>query len=313
MPIYVLPVLFTLLVWWLSTGVILYLDGLPRRTYRWSFLGATAILAAALYGLTRASEEASVTGAYVAFTSGVLVWGWIEMSFLMGFATGPRRTACPEGCHGWRHAGHAIQTILYHELVLIASAIVVIVLSWGDVNQVGAWTFLALWAMRQSAKLNLFLGVRNLSEEFLPEHLRYLGSFFARKPMNLLFPVSVTIATAVAVLVWRDALAPNAEAFHATGLAFVGTLLALAVLEHWFLVLPLPASALWRWGLRSRSTTLSASPDDSGSPARCQIIGDAQRALRPVAVIVPAGCGTVEAEALPDVHRRAVHASRAHS
>ena len=29
-----------------------------------------------------------------------------------------------------------------------------------------------------SAKLNVFLGVPNLNEEFLPEHLRYLQSFF---------------------------------------------------------------------------------------------------------------------------------------
>ena len=35
---------------------------------------------------------------------------------------------------------------------------------------------------------------------------------------------------------------------------FVGTLLTLAILEHWFLVLPLPADALWSWGLRSRAT-----------------------------------------------------------
>ena len=33
---------------------------------------------------------------------------------------------------------------------------------------------------------------------------------------------------------------------------FAGTLLALAILEHWFMVLPLPANALWSWGLRSR-------------------------------------------------------------
>ncbi len=33
--------------------------------------------------------------------------------------------------------------------------------------------------MNLSARLNLFLGVRNLHAEFLPEHLRYLGSFFA--------------------------------------------------------------------------------------------------------------------------------------
>ena len=38
----------------------------------------------------------------------------------------------------------------------------------------------------------------NLTEEFLPEHLQYLKSFLARKPMNLLFPVSVTGGTIVA-------------------------------------------------------------------------------------------------------------------
>jgi putative photosynthetic complex assembly protein 2 len=43
-------------------------------------------------------------------------------------------------------------------------------------NQVGTGTFAVLWVMRISAKLNLFLGVRNLSEELLPPHLAYLGA-----------------------------------------------------------------------------------------------------------------------------------------
>ena len=30
-------------------------------------------------------------------------------------------------------------------------------------------------------------------------------------------------------------------------------LLSLAVLEHWFLVLPLPSAAMWSWSLRSRA------------------------------------------------------------
>ena len=30
-------------------------------------------------------------------------------------------------------------------------------------------------------------------------------------------------------------------------------LLSLAVLEHWFLVVPLPFETLWNWGLRSRA------------------------------------------------------------
>ena len=105
--------------------------------------------------------------------------------------------------------------------------------------------------MRQSAKLNIFFGVRNLYSEFLPDHLRYLESYFTRKPMNPLFPVSVTLSTVLAVLLWEQAFIADAGAFEVAGLTFLGTLLTLAVLEHWFLVLPLPVEALWSWGLRS--------------------------------------------------------------
>jgi hypothetical protein len=36
---YALPVLFALFLWWFSTGAILYLDGLPQRTFKWSMAG----------------------------------------------------------------------------------------------------------------------------------------------------------------------------------------------------------------------------------------------------------------------------------
>ena len=39
-----------------------------------------------------------------------------------------------------------------------------VALTWGGANQVGTWTFLVLWVMRLSAKLNVFLGVPNLTE-----------------------------------------------------------------------------------------------------------------------------------------------------
>jgi putative photosynthetic complex assembly protein 2 len=253
-----LPVLYTLFVWWFSTGAILYLDGLPRSTYRWSMLGATALLVGALHGLAVSSADPSVTGAYVAFTCSVIVWGWVEMSFLMGFVTGPRQGPCPAGARGWARAGYALQAILYHEVALLAAAAAVVAVTWDGANQTGTWTFLILWVMRLSAKLNVFLGVRNLYAEFLPEHLRYLQSYFTQRPMNLLFPVAVTASTVAAVLVWREALGAGAGAFDVAGLTFLGMLLALAVLEHWFLVVPLPATALWKWGLRSRTARAPA-------------------------------------------------------
>jgi putative photosynthetic complex assembly protein 2 len=37
-----------------------------------------------------------------------------------------------------------------------------------------------------------------------------------------------------------------------TGQAMLATLCALAMLEHWLMVLPLPSDALWRWSLEGR-------------------------------------------------------------
>ena len=37
------------------------------------------------------------------------------------------------------------------------------------------------------------------------------------------------------------------------GLALVGTMLALGILEHWMLVLPISTSALWRWAMTNRA------------------------------------------------------------
>lgn len=248
------PVLYALFVWWFSTGLVLYLDGLPGRTFRWSLLAATALLAPAFYGLAASSADPSAAGAYLAFTCGLLVWGWLEMSYFMGFLTGPRKAACPRGCAGWRRFGLAIQTSLYHELAIIAAAAVVMALTWEAPNQVGTWTFVILWWMRWSAKLNVFLGVRNLNEQWLPEHLQYLTSYFTKKAMNPLFPVSIGVSTVTAVLLLQQALAGGGDRFDATGLILLTTLLVLAILEHLFLVLPLPIDMLWRWGFRSRTS-----------------------------------------------------------
>ncbi len=253
MHLYLLPVLFALFVWWFTTGLIIYLDGLPRRTFKWSFLGATLLMAVALWGLYATRSDTSVAGAYLAFTWGTLAWGWQEMSFYMGYVTGPRRTPCPDGCGGPRHFGHAVQTSLYHELAVIAAALAVFALTWGGANQVGLWTFMIMWWMHQSAKLNVFFGVRNLNEEFLPEHLQFLRSFLTKKPMNVFFPLSVTVSTVIAALLFARALAPEAAPFQAVGYSLLGALMALAILEHWLLVLPIP-NKIWNWGLKSRGT-----------------------------------------------------------
>jgi putative photosynthetic complex assembly protein 2 len=142
-------------------------------------------------------------------------------------------------------------------LAIAVVGVAIVAITWGQPNQVGTWTFMVLWAMRTSAKLNLFLGVRNLSEEFLPPQLSYLQSFFRRRAMNPLLPLSVL--GGCAVLVWMIVAATNSGATPAqvVGLTLVGTMLAMAIVEHLLLVLPIPSTALWRWALRAPSQAAS--------------------------------------------------------
>jgi putative photosynthetic complex assembly protein 2 len=251
---YGFPLLFALGLWWFSTGVVLYLDNLPGRTFRWTLMGGSVVLAIAIFALIVSSASTGVLGAYVGFTAGVVIWGVIEMSYFTGFITGPRKTACPPGCSKWKRFGLAILTSLYHELLILGTVLFMVLATWGEPNKVGTWTFVVLWIMRWSAKLNLFLGVPNLNEDWLPEPLRYLKTYMVKRGMNLLFPVSVTLATIVDVLIVLEALSPEVTGAAAVGLILVASLLGLAILEHWFLVLPLPDEALWAWALPAHQT-----------------------------------------------------------
>lgn len=264
---YGFPLLYALGLWWFSTGVVLYLDNLPRRTFRWTMLGAVAVMTLATFGLAVTSMSESVPAAYLSFTFGVVIWGVLEMTYFTGMLIGPRKHACPPDCKGWSRFGLAVLTSLYHELTIVATAVFLILMTWGEPNQVGTWSFIVLWLMRWSAKLNLFFGVPNLNEEWLPEHLRYLRSYMPKRGMNLLFPLSITVSTVIAVLLVLDALAPESAGVHAVRLILAATLLALGILEHWFLVLPLPDEALWAWALPGRAresqTDMTASTQDN--------------------------------------------------
>lgn len=249
-----------LFLWWFGTGAVLYLDGLPRRTYRWTVAGATALLGAALVALVATRDEASPLAAHVAFAAALTVWAWNEILFLTGLVTGPRRSRRPAGDRGWARFRHAAETVLYHEVLLALSAATLALILIGAPNQVGLWTFLTLWAMRLSTKLNIFLGVRNLGESFLPDHLAYLASYFRRAPMNRLFPWSILVSVGLLGLLVAMALAPGSLPYDVVAAGLVGTMLALAILEHGFLVLPLDVAGLWRWGFRSRLAATGGQP-----------------------------------------------------
>jgi putative photosynthetic complex assembly protein 2 len=245
-----LAIFLAILAWWFSTGIILLVCALPRRTFGWSLTAASLIAGGAIYAFVHSAWDTGPAGSYIAFLSALGIWGWIEMSFLMGFVTGPRTAPCPADAQGWHRFRLAIQTLLYHELTIVGAAAALVALTWGAPNQTGTLAFLILMAMRISAKLNIFLGVPNLTDEFLPARLGYLKSYFRKCDTNLLFPVCITASTLVAILLAHKALLSEGAA--AGGFALLFALTALAILEHIFMVVPLPDAILWRWALPAK-------------------------------------------------------------
>jgi putative photosynthetic complex assembly protein 2 len=260
----VFPVLFGVFVWWFSTGVVLLLNGMPRTSFRWSVLISSILALTALYGLSHTAATLNVVNAYCAFTCALLVWGWHELTFLTGWLTGPRQQACT-AVGSWPRFTQAVAAILWHELGILAGGFAIAILTWNAANQVGLWTFAVLWVMRTSAKLNLFFGVRNLSEEFLPAHLTYMGSYFKRRSMNAFLPVSILFSTSAFVMIGLRALSTDSTNAETVGLLLVASMLAMAILEHFLLVLPLTSTALWRWAMRHRTPLpVTAAADSIG-------------------------------------------------
>jgi putative photosynthetic complex assembly protein 2 len=241
------PILIALAVWWLGTGLVMLADGLPRASRRLTFAISTAIAAGGLVCIASSAHNISAQGAYAAFICAVLVWAWHELAFLGGWLTGPRRAAYSPHTAASRFT-QAVQVILWHELALLLTLGLLCWLTWGAANPIATHTFALLWVMRLSAKLNLYLGVRNWGEAFLPPHLVYMASYFRRRRMNALWPVSVVGAVALVVL-WSGA-GLHAEGGLQTGSLLLATLLALAVIEHLMMVLPFPPERLWRWAQR---------------------------------------------------------------
>lgn len=245
-----LPALmFAVFVWWFSTGVILVLVGLRAAWHRAMVWGTAPLALAACAIAVAAADRGDAAAAYLGFAAAIAVWGWFELSFLTGVLTGPNQRFCAPGTPSARRFWQALMTLAWHELALAAMAGGLFAASIGAAGPAwGAWTFLVLFVARISAKLNVFLGVPHLTEAFVPEALRHMKSYFGQAPMNLLFPVSVTGGTlAVVGLVLLALDRPE----HATGAWLLAALSALAVLEHWFLVLPVRDSALWAWMLRA--------------------------------------------------------------
>jgi putative photosynthetic complex assembly protein 2 len=254
--------LVALFAWWASTGVILVI--VRRADQAGRHLAVTlATLPVGLLGAAAFVWTMGGTGigaVYGAFFAALAVWGWLELAFLTGIVTGPSRLPARAGVPEWERFIRAWGTVAYHEMTLTAALIAMVLTAHDAVNTVGLWTFGVLWAARISAKLNLYLGVRKVNVEFVPRPLAHLPSHFREARINWLFPTSVTVLTfAVAGFGERALLAETAT--DVVGSTLLAALCALALLEHWFMIVRLPDERLWRWMLPKREIQMEEGPN----------------------------------------------------
>ncbi len=245
-----MPVIAAILVWFVSTGALLWLASAPRAAHAATMAILSVVMAAATAGVVLIGGQASVAGAFAGFVLGVAIWAWHEAAFLFGFLTGPRRSECPPGLSPWRRFLAASETVIAHEVAIALNAALLIALSWNAANQTAMWTFLLLWGMRLSAKANIFVGAPHLSDELLPERLRYLKSYFGPKRITVFFAGTMILITIITLALAAAAFAAPAGAHHGASLGLLATLAALAVLEHALMAAPVRDAAMWTWARR---------------------------------------------------------------
>lgn len=247
--------LIAIFVWWFSTGAILVA---VRRADRLSkhkmttFL-ALPLLALGIWAVSASLDDATVFGAYIGFAGALAIWGWIELAFLAGVITGPIRDECPPGLSERERFFRAFQTVAYHELALVIGLWGLVIASDGAANRIALATYMVLFLARISAKLNLFYGVPRINTEFVPDQLSHLKSYFRRGPVTLAFPAAITLLTAL-LAVCAERLWTAGSDVTVVGFALLTAMAALALLEHWLMVVPLPDAKLWRWMLPAQKT-----------------------------------------------------------
>lgn len=271
------PLLAAVFIWWGATGIIIYLCG--RKAWRpWVFGVVTALQPLAFWRLWAERNSTDVGGVFASFFWAIVIWSWVETGYYGGVIVG--RKNVPEiepDTPTWVRFKRAVSANLYHELMIIGLSVAVVIVGWGGSNETGLWAFMILHWTHQSAKINIFLGVNNITTEYLPDNLRYMAQYFTKKPLNSFFPFSVTVSIIIATLLLMSTLDANTAGMQ-TGQALLFIEMVAAVLEHWWLVTPVPTKT-WEWALKSRQTAEALSQKLPTVQIVCGYLGSGKTTL----------------------------------
>jgi putative photosynthetic complex assembly protein 2 len=236
------PAAYAVIFWWGATAAIIFLN-FQSELRPMLFWTSFSLAAASFWLLWRQRNDETVRGAYIGFTGGTLIWAFVECSFYTGYIVGPRVRPIFRIGPSWASFLGAIHQSLYHELLVLGLAAAISFVAYRSKNKFGLYTFLVLWLMHQSTKINVFLGVVNINKQFVPDTVEQITQYMTIASMNWAFPFSITICTIVAYRILSRVHTATSR-FVKVGFVLVGVMSILGLLEHWLLVLPLDKT-LW--------------------------------------------------------------------
>ncbi len=239
--------------WWFLTGLILFIvkkvDELNHKAHIFVTLILSPVIFLGIYLFFNSLPKITLSSIYSSFFASLLIWAWFELAFLSGLITGPSKHLCPKDIKQMKRFGYALSNIAYSELILFITLLIMFYFSFNAENTVGLWTFWILFFARICAKLNLFLGVPNVNTEFLPSPVVHLASYFRVGSTSWFFPVSISLISFTLFFLVDSIFNANNQTPSVIGYTLLASLTTLALIEHWFMVVPLRDAELWKWML----------------------------------------------------------------
>jgi putative photosynthetic complex assembly protein 2 len=234
---------YSLAIWWISTAIIIYFNFQPVVRF-YFFLTSLTLAITWGYLWVKHRNDDTIKGAYISFTGALFIWGFVEVSFYTGYIVGPPVRPLFTISPSWEAFHLAVHRSIYHEMMIMTLGVAGLVIFRKAKNKFGLITFFILWFAHQSCKLNVFFGVSNIGQEFIPDTVSDMAPYMTIASMNWLFPFSITLNTIIAYKFLKNVKNPAESDWRRIGYILVGMMALLALLEHWLLVLPLNES-LW--------------------------------------------------------------------
>ncbi|MDB3936330.1 putative photosynthetic complex assembly protein PuhE, partial [Granulosicoccus sp.] len=264
---FVAPILFVIITWWVGTGVVLYLQQRISRVRTGLIVTLAMVSVASLFALLHGSSGTEAWQSYLGFMAAISLWGCIELTYYTGLIGGVHKRSCPDNCNTGKRFRLALGASIWHEVSVLFAGALVLTLLYDASNTAGLYSFMVLWLMRWSAKLNLFFGMPNFNTDWFPKRLAYAHSYIRRSPVTWFFPLSMLIASFVAANLLSAALAHPPE--HSLMMILPGMLILLAILEHVFMALPIADSKMWN-KIFTRDDADAQPADDDNAPLLTQ-------------------------------------------